>query len=636
MNKFTFCILFLILNFLYGSNIIEHEIYQLESLFYNRHFNELHKKLSKIHSLIKISNMENNKEINGLLNLYEGHLCFFGEDKDKNIDLSCAWKKYVNSAKFGNSEALFYVGIFIENLMFDNLEILEELFKKKIEIVKQANDFKGKINALSSISNTLFYMSAISGFAPAMQLLGNRASFDTKKCNTASGYYSKAAHKLLPYFNQSFQNYYVKMDTILTSTDPYAKTDDLTEHTSGLRMYEQIASEYENLAEGMDLLGKIAEKYLSMRDYELAKMAAEKALSKDKNNSNSNYVLGVLHMSGVISPINYTQALPHLIIASEKKHAEALNALGFMYLHGYGVEQDEALAYEYFTSAFKAGSSSGGYNLASRSLSENRFSQTESLHNFLRTSKEDNIHGLYNLGIMFMYGLGVGVSCQNAVSHLKSATESMIWMKYFANSYELYTDREKKVATLKYLIMAEIGNLIAQINAGNLLDSINLFPENLWIHQYFPNLNLNKRLAFKYYNAAFDQGDEHVNIRLGDYYFYGYEIPQDYDIALGFYDRASYKAISVSLLAYGWFNYGLLYHYGLGVAKNYEKAKNAYNITSSISPHAYYPAKIMELILESEQNGFLETFWPKKVNKEILIFVLVFILAMLFLVLARK
>ena len=60
---------------------------------------------------------------------------------------------------------------------------------------------------------------------------------------------------------------------------------------------------------------------------------------------------------------NYQQAYIHFTIAAEMGHADAQNFLGTYYLDGYGVEEDEAAAVEWFQKAAEQDNVFGNYNL---------------------------------------------------------------------------------------------------------------------------------------------------------------------------------------------------------------------------------------------------------------------------------
>lgn len=236
-------------------------------------------------------------------------------------------------------------------------------------------------------------------------------------------------------------------------------------------------------------------------------------------------------------------------------------------------------------------------------LSENRLSQTEELQAFLKFVHWGNIHGVYNLGIMYLYGVGVDYSCPTALRYLQHAARNMVWTRYFPQVYDLYLQGQKRVAAVMYMLLSEMGCKSAQINAGNLLDGGKLLPRGRWIHSLEPNANLDMRLALKYYKMAAEQGSELANLRLGDFYYHGYETAKDLNVSLAYYERATHWVSSLSQLSHAWFIQGLLLHHGIGIAKNYTKARQAYNYSAMCHRGSYYPARTMMLLLDFDQTG---------------------------------
>lgn len=253
--------------------------------------------------------------------------------------------------------------------------------------------------------------------------------------------------------------------------------------------------------------------------------------------------------------------------------------------------------------SYNLGSANGGYNLASRLLSGNVWSHFESLVKLIKGATEQHIHAEYNLGMMYLYGIGIQLSCPEGVKYLKKVTETMVWKKLFKNAHELYVTSQTKTAALMYMILGAIGTENAQINAGNILDSYSVFNEKFWLEQNAENININQYLALKYYKEAEKQNSEFVNLRLGDFYYYGYSTHSDINKSLGYYDRAIHKHVSPTMLSYSWFTIGILHQFGYGMEKSRELAHWAFN--KSIESHntAYYPAEVMKLVLNITADG---------------------------------
>ncbi len=308
---------------------------EAEALYSQRMFGALPSVLSELGSSLLPADTTS-PEL-GVLRRLEGHLCLFGREKDSNVDFDCAWRKYAEAARAGDAEALFYVGFFLDNLLFDSLLPLQSFL---------GSGTTPDQRAINAVAATCYYMSATGGFVPAMLVMGNRAD-PVNKCSAASAYYARAAHEMMGSFNRSYQPGQQKVGIVLTAVDPFSGSDSLLDHLSGLRMYEQIADRIGEKRRQAEMLGSISERLLLRHEYLLAKLTAEKAINLEQNDTKANYVMGVLSTIGTSQP-NYTLARLHLEVSAEQKHAEALNALGFIHLNGLGVPADETQAYAYF------------------------------------------------------------------------------------------------------------------------------------------------------------------------------------------------------------------------------------------------------------------------------------------------
>ena len=105
-------------------------IKEAELLYEQKNFSSLVSELSKIRALPNL-----NKITLGAINRLEGHICLFGKKKDKNIDLSCAWKKYAEASRYGDIEGMFYAAFILNNFLFDTLDPLKEQFGEKVAII---------------------------------------------------------------------------------------------------------------------------------------------------------------------------------------------------------------------------------------------------------------------------------------------------------------------------------------------------------------------------------------------------------------------------------------------------------------------------------------------------------------------
>lgn len=571
----------------------------LESLYESRQYSALRKMLKK----------QRNEPDEGLLavvNRLEGHLCLFGMQSDYYVDVLCAWNKYAAAAQLGDPEGLFYAGLMLNNLLFDSLEPLKGKFGREVGLVEEAKDLTAKIKAVKALAFTMNSMSSTLGFSLAMKYMGMTMSKQADKCFAVASYYTWAADKLLPFFNTSFQPIYKVGKEIRTTIDPF-DIEDGRSNVYFFRYLEILADSSNLLANPEDVKNYLVSAYVDDGEYRLAKQLAERLIKKQPNNTYANYVLGLLYLIGKTVQTNYTLALGHLQTAANSSSGDAFNLLGYMHLNGLGVEQNTTAARECFEKSITRGNRYAAYNQGSQSFNPKEFMGNKATQLFLAAVLGGIVHGFYNLGMMHAYGIGVPQSCYTGIKYLGKGLDLMIQRKYFNDTYELFLRRERKTAAMQYMVMADIGNVSAQVSAGNLFDGYDLIKEKLWIHQYEPNLNINKRLALKYYLGAFNGGEDSVCMRLGDFYYYGYEVKRDWEKAVGFYNRSKASVLGAAFYAGVLLNYGLLHQYGTGLPQNHQLASIFYNFSMMTDPSWYFPAKVMNTVLAYEAHGIRGT-----------------------------
>ena len=330
----------------------------------------------------------------------------------------------------------------------------------------------------------------------------------------------------------------------------------------------------------------------NLNEYDNARNLAEKALKLDSENKVAKYIIGILNLKGFTTPVNYTNAKKHLEISAKQKYPDSMNALGIMHLNGLGVIQNNDIALSYFLNASKLDNPSAHFNLFSAQY--NKFGRIPTaLKEYLVKAYYGNVlHSMYNLGIIYSYGVGGMHKCESGTDYLRMALNVMVNEKYFNDSYLLYNKGQVKVATIQYMIMGESLHTFSQFNAANILDSYNIFNENLWIHQYLPNLDINKKMALNYYLKSYKYYSTYSNLRIGDFYYYGKGVEENIDTATQYYDLSRRKVSTKEIYAFSLFNYGVQLQYGIGMEKDLLNALIAYNNSVLFDPIFSIPSKL--------------------------------------------
>ncbi len=89
------------------------------------------------------------------------------------------------------------------------------------------------------------------------------------------------------------------------------------------------------------------------KDYKTAFAIAQPLAAK--NNTDAQWLLGVLYRDGAGVPVNFRAALSSFIVAAEQGHPQAQFDLGGMYLLGQGVPSNRFEAYVWFSLALGSG-----------------------------------------------------------------------------------------------------------------------------------------------------------------------------------------------------------------------------------------------------------------------------------------
>jgi len=239
------------------------------------------------------------------------------------------------------------------------------------------------------------------------------------------------------------------------------------------------------------------------------------------------------------------------------------------------------------------------------------------------------------LGIMIKYGLGIGMSCNDALTYMKVAAEHMVWYKYFSKAYELYSIKQVKVAGFMYLVLGYIGVSAGMINAANIFDAHKVLSENeLWFNRENDYKSLNKEISYLYYKEALKQGLNMGELQLGFNYLYGYADPIDNELALNYFEKSLTSGLTETFKGFANFQNANMHHFGQIVTQNFTKAREFYSESLAKDKFLYYPVKIMELLMDYQENKLSLEFDKKSVGMFLVTFI--WIIAIIFFIIKRN
>ncbi len=219
--------------------------------------------------------------------------------------------------------------------------------------------------------------------------------------------------------------------------------------------------------------------------------------------ADAQYELGILYYFGTAAtPRDFPQALELFTQAAKQNHPKALVELGVLNFKGKEIPKDEKKAFEYFEKA---------------------------------ASLKDAM-GIFNLGVMYQFGYGTDQNIEKAYS-LYEQSENMGYSDASVKLGEMnYKGIGRKVDFKKafnhFLNGAKKGNAAAQY----------------WVGWYYEDglddINTDYKAAFEWYKKSADQNYPEGIYKLGEFYFWGHGVDQDYLKSGEYFAVASSKNIT--------------------------------------------------------------------------------------------
>ena len=283
-----------------------------------------------------------------------------------------------------------------------------------------------------------------------------------------------------------------------------------------------------------------------------------------KGDADAQYQLGSMYLSGKYVGVNqnYKLALDWLNKAAAQNHAGAQCEIGLIYLEGKGVKQNNKEAVKWLKKSAEQGYAQAQFKLGGLYYKGQGVVQdySKSFSWWSKAAEQNNAGAIYNLGASYEMGWGVQQNKQEAIKYYKLAvdlgdTDAPEDLERLGVSY-----RKKAEASQPTKLQAKHVE-----NWGfSSIDSMIKSAKN---------------------------GDLTAQYRLGDAYFRGNGIGQDYKQAKYWYEKADEQN-----LVEAQYTLGMMYVQGVGVAKDYVQSeywfrkaadngdKNAANYLKSITP----------------------------------------------------
>ena len=258
----------------------------------------------------------------------------------------------------------------------------------------------------------------------------------------------------------------------------------------------------------------------------------------DQGDAPAQNLLGDMHYSGEGVPQNYDEAAMWYRQAADQGNADAQASLGHMYYYGEGVPQDYAEAATWLRPAADQGNSPSQNLLGDMHYSGEGVPQNyvEAAMWYRQAADQGNADAQGSLGYMYYKGQGVAQDYAEAATWYRRAAEAATWYR--------------RTAEPEYAVPAPQTADPAADSAPVVLDQERVEAE-----------------AATRYRRAADQGDDLAPDLLGDMYYYGEGVPQNYVEAATWYRQAADQGDPDAQASLGY-----MYYKGQGVAQDYAEA----------------------------------------------------------------
>ncbi|KAL4432619.1 hypothetical protein ABPG74_004912 [Tetrahymena malaccensis] len=371
---------------------------------------------------------------------------------------------------------------------------------------------------------------------------------------------------------------------------------------------------------------------------------SQKSTNQNINTFRAGSMIAYHYMRGYGVEKDYETSFKIFSQLSDQGDTVSLNGLGYLYYNGYGVNKDQRKALQLFKKSASLKDLNGMYNYGVIHMlpsTDIHLRDKQIAHQYLNLASEKG-HTLaqYALGLLYLDGVDFYQSCELSTL-LMSKSMSRSASSHFQTSanyqYELNNYRQSH---LNYLISGYLGEDVSLQNAAIIADKYSGIYTQSDINYYdlqnelkqdpIYNLLLEKKLIeIDFHELLFEDILQMVknkttlnnllkidknssknqisgyvsylllktsisqsgysNLRLGDYFYYGIYVKQNYQKAYQYYKLAAEKKDLGTkdqlsyIQAQGYFNLAYMEQLGQGVPQNYQLAYKHLNQSLSLT-----------------------------------------------------
>mmetsp|Transcript_19319 Transcript_19319/g.31640 ORF Transcript_19319/g.31640 Transcript_19319/m.31640 type:complete len:899 (-) Transcript_19319:54-2750(-) len=328
------------------------------------------------------------------------------------------------------------------------------------------------------------HFAAIGGSTDAQMALGYRYAFGhgvQRQCETAAEYYNQAAEKVVEYVQKPENSPVLKWPRLSDDRDMSSEKGEDDE----VIQYIQFSADHGNVENQMRLgtwyyWGFERVPQNATKAFQYFEMAAKEKDVSALSNVGHMYIHGIGVEQNNATGLDYfrrAMKIAHDVLTSsdgkiKPDDSAALNGLGYCYLYGHGVPISYADALENFKLAAEKGNPDAQFNLGTMYAHGIGTAQNYPLafQYFRAASLNSHTLALYNVAVMNLRGQGTPKDCLKALPDLKRVAERGPWAHNITLAVRAFISGDVSDALLRYVHAAEQGYEAALSSAGWLFD----------------------------------------------------------------------------------------------------------------------------------------------------------------------
>lgn len=314
-----------------------------------------------------------------------GHHYYKGEGGENSYSKAFEW--FNKAAEAGNTDAMWWLGT-----LYKDGDGVDKDYDEAVKWFKKASDI-GDSYAMCSLG--LMYEQGLGGnadYSEAEKLYRKAADLGNGYAMSNLGWLYYSGNGVKQDYEEAIKWYQKAVDAGDSKAEEYLNN---------------VTKELED-RKNVDIFVQQADKYYEVEDYKNAFNFYKKAA--EIGDSSSMHTVGWLYAHGYGVEQNYQEAMNWYLKAAELGNEISMNNIGYMYQNGEGVKQDHKIALEWYEKAAELGNAIALKNIGYL------YDQKDSYHNynlamkyFLRAVENlDSDDDLMNtIGHNYDYGLGV-------------------------------------------------------------------------------------------------------------------------------------------------------------------------------------------------------------------------------------